>query len=58
MRADTLLSILDTWCGKNAIKLALRHSGQPLKVTLNYAGLQATGSVCTALVQAANTEPF
>lgn len=44
--------------GKNAIKLALRHSGQPLKVALDYAGLQATGTVCTALVQAANTELF
>lgn len=44
--------------GKNAIKLALRHSRQPLKVTLNYAGLQATGTVCTALVQAANTDLF
>lgn len=44
--------------GKNAIKLALRHTGQPLKVTLNYAGLQSTGTVCTALVQAANKELF
>lgn len=44
--------------GKNAIKLALRHSAKPLKVSLNYAGLQATGTVCTALVQAANTELF
>ncbi len=44
--------------GKNAIKLALRHSGRPLKVSLNYGGLQATGTVCTALVQAANTELF
>lgn len=44
--------------GKNAIKLALRHSGKPLKVSLNYAGLQSTGTVCTALVQAANTELF
>jgi hypothetical protein len=44
--------------GKNAIKLALRHSGQPLKVALNYGGLQATGTVCTALVQAANKELF
>ncbi len=44
--------------GKNALKLALRHSGKPLKVSLNYAALQATGTVCTALVQAANTELF
>jgi hypothetical protein len=44
--------------GKNALKLALRNNGYPLKVALNYAGLQSTGAVCTALVQAANTELF
>lgn len=44
--------------GKNAIKLALRHSLQPLKVSLNYRNLQSAGSVCTALVQAANIELF
>jgi len=44
--------------GKNAIKLSLRNSGQPLKVALNYATLQSTGTVCTALVQAANKELF
>lgn len=44
--------------GKNAIKLGLRKSALPLKVKLGYAELQAAGSVCTALVQAANTELF
>lgn len=44
--------------GKNAIKLGLRRSAVPLKVKLGYAELQAAGSVCTALVQAANTELF
>jgi hypothetical protein len=44
--------------GKNAIKLGLRRSKKPLKVTLGYPELQAAGSVCTALVQAANSELF
>lgn len=44
--------------GKNAIKLGLKRSAIPLKVKLGYAELQAAGSVCTALVQAANAELF
>lgn len=44
--------------GKNALKLGLKRSAIPLKVKLGYAELQAAGSVCTALVQAANTELF
>lgn len=44
--------------GKNAIKLDLKKSSKPLKVKLGYTELQAAGSVCTALVQAANTELF
>ncbi len=44
--------------GKNAIKLGLRRSSSSLKVRICYADLQATGSVCTALVQAANNELF
>lgn len=44
--------------GKNAIKLGLNRTNDPLKVRLQYAELQATGSVCTALVQAANNELF
>lgn len=44
--------------GKNALKLGLRKSSSPLKVRICYADLQASGSVCTALVQAANNELF
>ncbi|QTN29970.1 hypothetical protein HZ993_09270 [Rhodoferax sp. AJA081-3] len=44
--------------GKNAIKLGLSRTKDPLKVRLQYAELQAAGSVCTALVQAANNELF
>lgn len=44
--------------GKNALKLGLKRSANPLKVKLGYAELQAAGSVCTALVQAANAELF
>jgi len=44
--------------GKNAIKLGLARTSKTLKVRLCYADLQSAGSVCTALVQAANTELF
>lgn len=44
--------------GKNALKLNLRRSSQALKVRIRYPDLQASGSVCTALVQAANNELF
>jgi hypothetical protein len=44
--------------GKNAIKLGLAKTKKPLRVSLNYASLQASGSVCTGLVQAANNELF
>ena len=44
--------------GKNAIKLGLARTNKTMKVRLRYADLQSAGSVCTALVQAANTELF
>lgn len=44
--------------GKNAIKLNLKKSSQALKVRIRYPELQASGSVCTSLVQAANNELF
>lgn len=44
--------------GKNAIKLGLARTSKTMKVRICYADLQSAGSVCTALVQAANTELF
>jgi hypothetical protein len=44
--------------GKNALKLSLKKSPQALKVRICYSDLQASGSVCTALVQSANNELF
>lgn len=44
--------------GKNALKLSLRKSSLALKVRIRYPELQASGGVCTALVQAANNELF
>lgn len=44
--------------GKNAIKLGIRPTKKLLKVRMKYADLQSAGSICTALVQAANIELF
>lgn len=44
--------------GKNAIKLGLKRSTGVLRVQFEYADLQVTGSVCTALIQAANNELY
>ena len=44
--------------GKNAIKLGLRPTSDPLRVKLGYAEIQSAGSICTALVQAANNELY
>lgn len=44
--------------GKNALKLRLRSSKKVMKLSLDYARMQAAGRVCTAFVQAVNNELF
>ena len=44
--------------GKNAIRLGLKEVSTPLRINFGYAEIQVAGSICTALVQAANNDLF
>jgi hypothetical protein len=44
--------------GKNAIRLQLPPTKEPLRITVDFARLQECGSICTTLVASINSELF